>query len=46
MAKNGHFGKIGLKSFKIDTKLGDFGPGVAYLVVFSVPVDTKRGSPT
>ena len=31
MAKNGLFWDLGQKSFKIDTKLGDFGPGMAYL---------------
>ena len=31
MAKNGLFWDLGQKSFKIDTKLADFGPGEAYL---------------
>ena len=46
MTKNGHFWDLGQKSFKIDTKLGDFGPGVAYLGGGTPQVDAKRGSPT
>ena len=46
MAKNGLFWDLGLKSFKIDTKLGDFGPGVAYLGGETPQMDEKSRSPT
>ena len=46
MAKNGHFWDLGQKSFEIDTKLGDFGPGVAYLGGGTPQMDEKRRSPT
>ena len=46
MAKNGHFWDLGQKSFKIGIKMGDFGPGMAYLGGGTPQMDEKRRSPT
>ena len=44
--QNLDFWDLGQKSFEIDTKLGDFGPGVAYLGGGTPQMDEKRRSPT
>ena len=46
MAKNGLFWDLGQKSFKIDIKLSDFGPGEAYLGGGTPQMDEKDIPPT